>query len=143
MNKEPDGVSDISPTDAWAMMQKDPGVCLIDVRSDMEFLMIGHPEGAVNVPWIDAPSWTVNEQFAANVRKALLGRVTGRDRRAAPLLLICRSGNRSHDAAVLLAEEGVGEIYIVRGGFEGPLDDNHHRNTVAGWRFENLPWVQC
>lgn len=133
----------ISPSDAWEMMQANPGVTLIDVRSDMEFLMIGHPKGAVNVAWIDAPSWTVDEAFVANVRKALLGRVAGRDRTSPPLLLICRSGNRSRDAAQLLVQEGLTDVYVIEGGFEGPLDDQHHRNTIAGWRFEGLPWEQC
>jgi hypothetical protein len=27
-------------------------------------------------------------------------------------------------------------------GFEGPLDDAHHRGTVSGWRMEGLPWEQ-
>jgi rhodanese-related sulfurtransferase len=136
-------VNSISPTDAWALMRSDPGVTLIDVRSDMEFLMIGHPKGAVNVPWIDAPDWVVNDNFVANVRKALLGRVSAKGRRSSPLLLICRSGNRSRDAAELLAGEGLTDINVIAGGFEGPLDDEHHRNTVAGWRFEGLPWEQC
>ena len=73
MSDNADSIDTISPTDAWSLMQTDPGVTLIDVRSDMEFLMIGHPRGAVNVPWIDAPDWVVNEHFVANVRKALLG----------------------------------------------------------------------
>lgn len=143
MNDLPDVAEAISPADAWAMMQSDPGVTLIDVRSDMEFLMIGHPKGAVNVPWIDAPDWTVNTSFVANIRKALLGRVSSKVRGATPVLLICRSGNRSSDAAALLAESGLTEVQIVSGGFEGPLDEHHHRNTVAGWRFEGLPWEQC
>jgi len=143
MNKSAGQYSHISPIEAWQMMQANPGVTLIDVRSDMEFLMIGHPKGAINVPLIDAPDWTVDEAFVANVRKALLGRIAARDRSAPPLLLICRSGNRSCDAAQILAQEGLTDVLVISGGFEGPLDDNHHRNTVAGWRFENLPWEQC
>ena len=123
-------------------MQRDTSVTLIDVRSDMEFLMIGHPKGAVNVPWIDAPDWTVDESFVKKVRKALLGRISSRDN-VSPLLLICRSGNRSKDAASLLAAEGLSDIRVIKDGFEGPLDDDHHRNTIAGWRFEQLPWEQC
>ena len=137
-----DNFSTIGPTDAWSMMKADTSVTLIDVRSDMEFLMIGHPKGAVNVPWIDAPDWTVDEAFVMKVRRALLGRITAQSK-VSPLLLICRSGNRSSDAASLLAKEGVSDIYVVKDGFEGPLDDNHHRNTIAGWRFEQLPWEQC
>ena len=26
---------------------------------------------------------------------------------------------------------------------EGELDDSHHRSTVSGWRFDQLPWQQC
>lgn len=133
----------ISPTDAWKLLQSDPSVTLIDVRSDMEFLMIGHPKGAVNVPLIDAPDWTVNEAFVANVRKALLGRVSSKNRQINQVLLICRSGNRSLQSAELLLAEGLTDIAIIEGGFEGPLNEHHHRNTVAGWRYEGLPWEQC
>ena len=143
MSAPAEKVEYVEPQQAWDMMQADPSVTLIDVRSDMEFLMIGHPKGAVNVPWIDAPNWTIDDAFVANVRKALLGRVAGRGRKAQPLLLICRSGNRSADAARVLAQEGLTDIYVVSGGFEGPLDDEHHRNTVSGWRYDGLSWEQC
>lgn len=143
MSESSNDVGRLSPGDAWRMLQSDPGVTLIDVRSDMEFLMIGHAKGAVHVPWIDAPDWTVNSAFVANVRKALLGRISSNARGSMPLLLICRSGNRSKDAADALINDGLTDIYVVEGGFEGPLDDEHHRNTVAGWRFEGLPWEQC
>ena len=26
---------------------------------------------------------------------------------------------------------------------EGELDEDHHRSTIGGWRFEGLPWEQC
>jgi len=135
------GAGALAPAEVAAMMRSDPGMLFVDVRSDMEYLMIGHPTGAVNVPWIDAPDWTVNERFVAEVRKLMLGR-TSRGA-TAPLVLICRSGNRSQDAAEALLEDGLDNVHIVDGGFEGPLDDEHHRNTIAGWRFAGLPWVQC
>jgi hypothetical protein len=34
-------------------------------------------------------------------------------------------------------------VYNVQHGFEGELDENHHRNKRAGWRFDGLPWEQC
>jgi rhodanese-related sulfurtransferase len=115
--------------------------------------MISHPEGAVKVPLIDASDWTIKPRFVVNVRKALLGRVSFysgwtnlrvvRQRGANPLLLICRGGNRPMDAAELLNREGLTQISFVAEGFERPPDDAHHRNLVAGWRFEERPWEQC
>lgn len=131
----------LDPTAVQAMVESNPGMLFVDVRSDMEFLMIGHPKGAVNVAWIDAPDWTVNPRFVAEVRKLMLGRTSRGG--TAPLVLICRSGNRSRDAARALLDDGVPMVHVVEGGFEGPLDDEHHRNTVAGWRHAGLPWEQC
>jgi len=34
------------------------------------------------------------------------------------------------------------DIYNVEHGFEGDLDDTHHRNSYNGWRFDGLPWAQ-
>jgi hypothetical protein len=31
----------------------------------------------------------------------------------------------------------------VQHGFEGELNDKHQRNSLAGWRFQGLPWEQC
>jgi hypothetical protein len=28
-------------------------------------------------------------------------------------------------------------------GFEGDRDEDHHRSTLGGWRFHDLPWEQC
>ena len=59
-----------------------------------------------------------------------------------PVVLICRSGQRSIAAGVELEKAGFTDIYNVLEGFEGPLDDSHHRGTVGGWRKEGLPWEQ-
>lgn len=143
----------LSPQDTWELMQADTSVLLVDVRSDMEYLMIGHPLGSVNVAWIDHPEWTINPQFVPAVRKLMLGRLSGMSAAGrpagslgsgtVPVILICRSGNRSLAAAQALIEDGIDDVRIVSGGFEGPLDDNRQRNTVSGWRFAGLPWKQC
>ncbi len=131
----------IAPPAAYEMLQSNPAAVLIDVRSDMEFLMVGHPKGAIHVSWIDEPDWTVNPNFAAEVRRVLLGRVAAHDTNS-PVFLMCRSDNRSQDAAECLVEEGFTDVYVIEGGFEGPLDENHQRSTVSGWRFHQLPWEQ-
>ena len=126
------------------MLQEDPKVVLVDVRSNMEFLFIGHPEGAINVPWIDQPDWKINPHFAAEVRKVMLGGLSHMSGGSnAPVVLICRSGKRSLEAGELLLKEDFTEVYNVLEGFEGELDGNHQRSTLGGWRFHELPWQQC
>jgi rhodanese-related sulfurtransferase len=58
------------------------------------------------------------------------------------VVLICRSGQRSIAAGQALEAAGFTEVCNVLGGFEGPLDHNHHRGAVAGWRHDGLPWEQ-
>ena len=65
------------------------------------------------------------------------------DEGCAPVVLICRSGKRSVEAGNQLIADGMTNVYNVTQGFEGDLDDNHHRSTQGGWRYENLPWEQC
>lgn len=137
-------VKSITPKQAWERLQKDPRAVLIDVRSNMEFLFIGHPAGAINIPWIDEPDWKINPHFAVEVRKVLLGGIChSHDLQSAPVILICRSGKRSLEAGELLLKEDFTEVFNVLEGFEGELDDNHHRSSLGGWRFCGLPWEQC
>ncbi|MCV6636091.1 rhodanese-like domain-containing protein [Candidatus Albibeggiatoa sp. nov. NOAA] len=143
----------ILPKDAWQLLQDNPKAVLIDIRSTMEYLFVGHPVGSVHVAWIDEPDWEVNPHFEADVRKVLLGGVScpmeeGHPEDAeqggcAPVLLICRSGKRSLEAGHLLCEHGFGKVYNVLEGFEGDLDEHHHRSTNGGWRYHDLPWEQC
>ena len=134
---------EISPKAAYEWLQRDPRAVLIDIRSSMEFLFVGHPKGAVHVPWIDEPDWEVNPDFVTEVRKLMLGGLACDDGEAcAPIILICRSGKRSKEAGEALIREGLTQVHHVDEGFEGELDEHHHRSTVGGWRFRDLPWEQ-
>ena len=137
-------VKTILPQEAWAIMQKEPRTVMIDVRSDMEFLFVGHPVGAIHIPWIDYPDWRLNPDFVTEVRKLVLGGVCHeKPNSGVPILLICRSGKRSLEAGNLLVKEGFCDVYNVAEGFEGELDEQHHRSARGGWRFHGLPWEQC
>lgn len=126
------------------MLQDELRAVLIDVRSSMEFLFVGHPTKAVHIPWIDEPDWNVNPEFVTLTRKLMLGGLScDSTDGCAPIILICRSGHRSFEAAHLLLKNGFMNVYNVDGGFEGELDDAHHRSSVDGWRFHRLPWEQC
>lgn len=125
----------LTPTEAQQFLEAHPEAVFIDVRSEMEYLFVGHPRGAILVPWNDGPNWAINPDFVAHVKKAAS---TNR-----PVVLICRSGNRSASAAETLEANGFSEVYNVLHGFEGDLNEAHQRNSLNGWRHEGLPWEQC
>ncbi|WP_456414910.1 rhodanese-like domain-containing protein [Thiolapillus sp.] len=134
----------LSAVEAYKLLQDNPRAVLVDVRSSMEFLFVGHPVGAVHIPWIDEPNWEINPDFVTDIRKLLLGGVVcDKEHDCAPVILICRSGKRSLEAGKHLLEAGLTDIYNVEEGFEGDLNEHHQRSTINGWRFRGLPWEQC
>jgi len=72
--------------------------------------------------------WEVNPHFVGQVRLA------GTNRAVCPIVLICRSGNRSREAGETLEQHGFARVYKVVNGFEGPLNASHLRSVLTGWR---------
>ncbi len=70
-------IQDISPNEAWELLQKQPQAVLLDVRSTMEYEYVGHPVGATHIPWKEPPDWEDDPQFVAKVKAALSGRAEG------------------------------------------------------------------
>jgi len=128
-------IENLPPQQCWDLLQESTGAVLIDVRTKMEHLFVGHPLGAVHIPWKEAPDWQVNTQFVNDVKKAVPDLQT-------PILLLCRSGQRSLEAAGALEAAGYTRLINIADGFEGPLDDAKQRGNLGGWRFHNLPWQQ-
>jgi rhodanese-related sulfurtransferase len=124
----------LKPLEANDFLRRTPDAVFIDCRSEMEYLFVGHPAGSIHVAWNDGPDWEINPHFVGQVKK-----VASMNR---PVVLICRSGQRSVAAGVELEKSGFKEVYNVLDGFEGPLDDHHQRGTVAGWRKDGLSWEQ-
>ncbi|GAB4352499.1 MAG: hypothetical protein Kow006_17080 [Gammaproteobacteria bacterium] len=133
----------LTPKEAYQMVQENPRAVLVDIRSTMEFLFVGHPKGAIHIAWMDEPDWTINPHFVTRIRELMLGGALDSDAGAAPVILICRSGKRSVEAGNRLIEAGFQEVYNVLEGFEGDLDENHQRGNLGGWRYHGLPWEQC
>ncbi len=133
----------ITPLAAWDILQSDPNATLLDVRTSVEYGYVGHPVDAINIPWQEAPDWVIDPDFTEKVRKSLVARYgSDVEIEAMPVLAICRSGKRSLDAVVELAQHGFRDVYNIEEGFEGDKDENKHRNTINGWRYHNLPWEQ-
>ena len=97
----------LTPKQAWEMHEADPRAVLVDIRSTMEYLFVGHPVGSVHVAWIDEPDWDINPHFVTEIRKLMLGgKVCTIDEGCAPIILICRSGKRSVEAGKALIKAG-------------------------------------
>jgi rhodanese-related sulfurtransferase len=126
----------LTPLDAHDFLQRTPDALFVDCRSDAEYFFVGHALGSVHVAWYDGPDWELNPHFVGEVRK-LAGHSVER-----PVVLICRSGRRSVEAGHALEAAGFSRVYNVLHGFEGDLDEHHHRGTRNGWRHDGLPWEQ-
>ena len=123
---------DISPQLALDWWRSGQGV-LVDVRSDAERVWVGYVPDAAVVPWKQWPGMAPNHDFDAAIQAA-----------APPgqkLLLLCRSGVRSIDAARRATELGL-LAYNILEGFEGDPDEQGQRGHKQGWRLRGLPWKQ-
>ena len=125
---------DLTTQEAYDLVQK-KDVVFIDIRAEIEHFFVGSPPNVINVPWQDAPDYELNPDYLDEVRQ-----ISNTEQK---IVLICRSGHRSIDAGNFLIENGYPMVHHVDKGFEGDKNEEHHRSSVNGWRFDNLPWVQC
>jgi rhodanese-related sulfurtransferase len=124
----------LTPDEAHQILQLAPGAKLVDVRTKAEIDWVGRVPGAVEIEWASYPGMTMNLNFIAALKQQV-------DQEAL-VMFLCRSGARSHGAAIEAEQEGYNEVYNILEGFEGDKDASGHRNTVNGWRAAKLPWVQ-
>ena len=117
MSKSKTEVRGLTPKEAYELLEANPSAVLIDVRSSMEYLFVGHPKGAVHVAWIDEPDWKIDPNFPAHVRQVMLGGLSCEEEDCAPVVLICRSGKRSNEAGEALVKDGFRDVNNVLEGF--------------------------
>jgi rhodanese-related sulfurtransferase len=140
-----DLAGEVSVSEAWEELAARPDATLIDVRTQAEWTYVGVPaldslgKAPLLVEWQTFPAMGVDTGFVEKLAAQLEELGIGKD---APLYFICRSGARSHSAAIAMAAAGYGNCYNVREGFEGPLDPDRHRGAVNGWKAAGLPWTQ-
>jgi rhodanese-related sulfurtransferase len=120
------------PSEAHALMQK--GAKLVDVRTEAELHFVGSVPGCEAIEWNNYPEGHRNPAFLEQLAEAV--------RKDEPVMFLCRSGARSHHAAIAATEAGWAEAYNVLEGFEGDKDAAGQRNMAGGWRFARLPWIQ-
>src|SRR5262245_54085263 len=120
------------PAEAHALMHE--GAKLVDVRTEAELQYVGSVPGSETIEWNSFPEGKRNPDFLKELEAAVP--------KDTPVMFICRSGARSHHAAVAATQAGWKTAYNVLEGFEGDKDADGHRGTVGGWKFARLPWVQ-
>ncbi|MCA8063708.1 rhodanese-like domain-containing protein [Burkholderia sp. AU38729] len=123
----------VAPEVAWALFTAGDAL-LVDVRTAEERKFVGHVPESLHVPWATGTSLTRNPRFVRELEAK-----TGKE---AVVLLLCRSGNRSAQAAEAATKGGFTQVFNVLEGFEGDLDERQQRGGSNGWRFRGLPWAQ-
>jgi len=135
--------------EAYEKWKADPEqVKILDVRTPDEYLFVGHPTMAWNVPLkLQVYQWDAsgrklpmksNPDFVTEVKRLFKPSDT--------LLVICRSGGRSAQAVDLLAEAGFKQVYNITEGVEGDAVDDpesvfHGKRMKNGWKNSGLPWT--
>ena len=115
-------------------------MCIRD-RTKPEWLFVGLPDlqslqkKTICVSWNVYPDMKINVNFESEILESGINKQD-------TVFLICRSGQRSSDAAEFLASRGFTNCCNVVDGFEGETGPDQQRSTVNGWKYSNLPWKQ-
>ena len=132
---------EVDSRQAIDILRKTPRAVLLDVRSAPEWDFVGRPDLSglgrepVCIAWQSYPGMEKNQDFLAEVDAQGITREQ-------TVLLLCRSGQRSKQAAIALTELGYRHCFNISDGFEGPKNADGHRGAVSGWRASGLPWAQ-
>lgn len=140
----------ITALEAYDILKSQQKAYLVDVRSEEEYSLVGHPPMAYNIPFIFF-------QGGAHRNPHFVEDVAAHFGKSDTLLVICRSGTRSAPAADALKRAGFKHIYNVRDGFEGDAFKGRspqeqallqkyspfyaHRGRVEGWQYYGLPYT--
>ena len=146
--------ADLSAEEAYEM-QKESKAIIVDVRTTLEYIYVGHGEGFINIP---SYYWTYNpKSIEIRVKSATYEIKNSKVKNhkstmklydakevknenfvsevmqamklqgVDSVVLVCRTGPRSRAAANLLAKEGI-TAYNLEDGF------------INGWKEDDLPW---
>lgn len=139
----------VDSKEAYAM-KKDLGAkaLFVDVRTRAEAQYVGLPtvtDAIVPLVELSPTEWdekkgrlqlVPQKDFVAGIEARLAAAGLGK---GDPVILICRSGDRSAKATDDLAAAGFTRVYTVIDGFEGDMSKAGRRD-VNGWKNADLPW---
>jgi len=126
----------LTPQEAAEVLKLAPAAKLVDVRSKAELELVGRIPQASHIEWAFYPGMVANPDFAKHLEMQV-------DRESL-VMFICRTGGRSHNAAVIANKLGFSEAYNVLEGFEGETDAaTRQRGAISGWKAAGLPWANA
>ena len=142
-------VGQLTAAEAYAKWKADPQrVTILDVRSPEEYVFVGHPTMAINVPLMVVAYESDGDQrkFAMKPNPNFVAEVKEIVAETDTVLVTCRSGNRSPKAVDLLAKAGYKHLYDVVDGVEGgkvkdPNSIYNGQRKKDGWKNAGLPWT--
>ena len=123
----------LTPREAFEILNTNPEALLVDVRTQAELELVGRIPNAVNIEWATFPGMVKNQDFA----KQLVDNVD----KNLTVIFICRTGGRSHNAAVVAEQLGFKKAYNMLEGFEGEANELKQRTLINGWKHAALPWT--
>lgn len=128
-------IRELMPWDVDEMRSNNPDLLVVDIREPDEYAA-GHIQGAINVPRgiLEAScDWGYSDTIPELVQ--------ARDR---PVVLVCRSGNRTALAALTLQLMGYQQVYSMKTGIRGwndyelPLYNQAGEQVDIDWMAEVL-----
>ena len=121
---------ELTPQEAFEVLQQQDYV-LVDVRSKAELDLVGRISNAIHIEWAFYPGMVANTEFAKQLQTQV--------DQATPIVFMCRTGGRSHNAAIVA--NGLGyKAYNMLEGFEGDANAEKQRTLINGWKHAGLPW---
>lgn len=138
----------VTAAEAYEKWKADPEhVKVLDVRTPDEYLFVGHPSMAWNVPLaLQTYQWdSTGRKLPMKPNPGFVAEVTELFKPSDTLLVICRSGTRSAKAVDLLAAAGFKQTWSVIDGVEGDMVEDRAspsfgKRTKNGWKNAGLPW---
>ena len=123
-------VGELTPQEAFEVLQQGSAV-LVDVRSRAELELVGRVPNANHIEWAFYPGMVANPDFAEQLQAQVDKNQT--------IVFMCRTGGRSHNAAVVASGLGY-KAYNMLEGFEGEANAEKQRTLINGWKHAGLPW---
>ncbi|MES2636866.1 MAG: rhodanese-like domain-containing protein [Pseudomonadota bacterium] len=124
-------LGELTPKEAYILIQQ-ASALLVDVRSQAELDLVGRVPDATHIEWAFYPGMIANAEFGAQLKAKVAQDKT--------IIFMCRTGGRSHNAAVLAQQLGYSKSFNMAEGFEGEANAQKQRTLINGWKQANLPW---